>query len=173
MVKYSSKQKRDQADVLFVPYIEGKPLEETCPEAKEFDQHLKSLISSKDYQGKKGELFRVYLEDQPEKRICLIGLGKDPSMDDIRFSYAKASRFFTSFEAESANVFIPKHSDPKSALEACFEGLLLGNYVFSQYKAKSRKDLTLSTFSHLNLITSVIAPIGTFRIKAMKCVSEI
>ncbi|MEL7431042.1 MAG: leucyl aminopeptidase [Chlamydiota bacterium] len=153
MSLYEIVAKRAEADILFIPYIEGKSLEESCEAAKELSKSFSSSGILEDFSGKEGEVAILYPPLGQESRICLIGLGKNPSLSTFRDSYATAVRKCLPLGCQTANVLFPQIETPEDVLIACFEGLLLGNYLFKKYKTHKDQKQKESLFSQFSLVT--------------------
>ncbi len=155
MSLYTCQEKREEADLLLIPFIEGKPLEETLGELGSWEKSLEPLLSSKDFTGKKQELSLFYPENAVEKRFCLIGLGKQPTVQELTAAYAKALQFCAKYAIHKVNVLFPHILGCKEEeiITSCFEGLLLGNYGFTKYKTEDTKKEAASQISTFVLLT--------------------
>ena len=72
----STNKDRPSADVVFIPVWSGGKKPVFACEGKEFHQIAKLPIESGDFLGKEGETLMLYAERAKEKRVLLVGLGK-------------------------------------------------------------------------------------------------
>jgi leucyl aminopeptidase len=132
----SSFSERPASDVLILPFWqEDKQAEQACP-AAEFRSLYKTALS--DFKGKEGEVLVLYKKPAKEKRLLLLGLGKENQCtpEALRKSYAAALKVCRKKRWASVSAALPKTSFPGAA--AALEGLLLMNYAFDSLK--SQKD---------------------------------
>lgn len=131
--------KRKSADALFLPFFEGKvPAFAQKGNGSLFEAPLKAG----DFRGEKGKILCHYPLEGIEKRVVLIGLGKEKelSKETLRRAYASALGSVKS-KAKSVNVQLPETSSLTSAeiSEAVGEGLLLANYIYDVNKTEKEK----------------------------------
>lgn len=97
-----------------------------------------SLISRKDFTGKKGSLVKLPLFDSSFKNLYLIGLGKEKKCDInlIRDSLAWGFRKIGRERNKTACVLLKKLSSYKELALSLGEAAGLCGYVFDKYKTK-------------------------------------
>lgn len=97
-----------------------------------------SLISRKDFTGKKGSLVKLPLFDSQYKNLYLIGLGKKEKCDInlIRDSLAWGFRKIGRERNKTASVLLKNLSSYKELALALGEAAGLCGYVFDKYKTK-------------------------------------
>jgi leucyl aminopeptidase len=130
-------EKRDSSDVLIVPFWEGMFEASSMP-------FLQAALASGDFKGKMCETLFVYGPALKEKRVLLLGLGKQEvaTIDSLRKAYAAAIRSLQQVKAKTANLIFPKESNlsREEMVTGIWEGLLLANYAFNEWKGDSLKD---------------------------------
>jgi leucyl aminopeptidase len=141
-------QKRKRADMLVLPFWEGKKGGEVAFTQRGLASFVSQPLETGDFKGKEGETQALYLSRQPEKRVLLVGLGKekDVSLETLRRSYATVTKVCRRKKIRSLNLLLPDSSIEKKALvSAVSEGLMLANYAFNLYK-KPAKESEQETF---------------------------
>lgn len=132
-------EKREKADVLVLPFWEEAT---TCPES--LKSFLDPVLSSGDFKGKNGETFFVYPKDAKEKKILLLGLGREDkiTIEQIRRAAASAIKAIKGVKAKIANIVIPKAKkiEHKEILIGFWEGILLSNYSFNKLLGEGLKE---------------------------------
>ncbi|MEM8628494.1 MAG: leucyl aminopeptidase [Chlamydiota bacterium] len=153
MSVYTLVEERQEADLLFIPCIEGKTIEESCEGASALLAHFSTLQKLAEFEPKLGKTLLLYPQKEKEPRICLLGLGKKPSTEAVREGYASALRACLKFSCKKVNVLFPDCSPAEEVLEAAFEGLLLANYTFGKYKSGKVPHKLGSPVDHFFLIS--------------------
>jgi len=110
---------------------------------------IKAIETAK-FSGKRGETLNFYLqEDSLAKSVVVLGLGKKSEFvaDDLRRSIGT---FAGKMKKKIASIALELPSEDETSLSAYLttqmvaEGILLGSYEFSKYKAKEKSDKELS-----------------------------
>ncbi len=131
-------EKRKQADVLVVPFWRGKEQGEWATDCSFISSQLSLALQTGDFKGKEGEILYLYVKEQPEKRVALLGLGlKDKvSMESLRRNYGGFVKGCLSKKFKSLNILVPQEVPlvDGSLIRGIAEGLLLPNYTFDQLK---------------------------------------
>lgn len=158
IVSIPSLSKRKAADLLVVPFFRGKQGVEAAVDISSLEQKFTQPIALKDFDGKEGELTIVYLPEEPEGRIALLGLG-DPNIlniEKLRCSYAQITRLCHKKKYKEISILIPRSSplDRKNILSGIIEGLLLPNYQFTDLKKSSMKDDASVLIEKIGLISA-------------------
>lgn len=138
-------EKRKKADVLILPYWKDK---QTIQPA--FSLHgkqprlLDEVLATEDFKGKEGETLFLYIEGEPEKRWCLLGLGaKDKAtVETIRRSYGAFTKTCLSKRLKSINLVIPEQESivSEKLVKGIAEGLFLPNYTFNRHKQREQDE---------------------------------
>ncbi len=133
---------RVRADALILPFFEGK---KPSFKAGSLASLCGSPLKSGDFSGKKGELLIHYVSTAKDKRVVLIGLGREKELtcEDLRRAYARALNAVKS-KAKSVNVQLPE-TNCDFTTAAC-EGVLLSRYTFDENKTRKEKTPTDITF---------------------------
>jgi len=133
-------EKRKKADLLAIPFWETEKGAISAASLGSLEKSLKGPLQSKDFRGKRGEIFFVYVD---EERIALLGLGKKEkaSVETLRRAYG-ALGFASQPKKVSSIHLVSPHLESLSlekSIEGISEGLLLANYSFLKLKG-SEKD---------------------------------
>lgn len=132
--------KRKKAEALVLPFVEGKKGAQLVSDLKSKEFLKLPSLKNKDFSGKQGEVSLVYSEGL-EKRILLLGLGKENKISDetLRLAYAALVKKCRALKLKTVNLLFPKKLKSKTACKAIVEGLFLTNYAFSHMKKESLK----------------------------------
>jgi len=136
----SSLSDRKTADVLILPFFEGqKPAFEGGRSARSLSTLYGTALKAGDFQGKQEETLLLYPASGKEKRVVLVGLGKEKAVtgEGIRRSYAKALQLIKS-KAKTLNACLPQTGREGDEV-AAIDGLLLTSYVYDRNKSKKEK----------------------------------
>lgn len=133
----SQLEKREALDVLVLPFWEkgGKEKADKAIEAvsvKEYTKQIKHITDTNDFSGKECEAVIIYPEEGKEKRLLLIGLGKEEnvSIDVFRKAAATAIRLCHKKKLKKINFLVPTLK-ATTYLQGIVEGILLSNYKWS------------------------------------------
>ncbi len=134
--------KRKTAQALVLPFIEGKQGAVLVSDLKAKEFSNLPALKNKDFSGKQEEVSLVYT-DGLEKRILLLGLGKEKDLSDetIRLAYAALVKQCRSLKLKTVNLLFPKKIKIKDSLRSMVEGLFLTNYAFNHMKKESLKEV--------------------------------
>ena len=141
---FSSLSKRAHADALVLPFWKGKVHPEWASSVDSVKPQIKQALASGDFKAKEGEVILLYLTDEPEKRIILLGLGpkEKAGVETLRRSYGSLTKHCLCRALKSINIVVPEKSliplDKVAA--AVTEGLLLPNYYLGRYKSAPSED---------------------------------
>ncbi len=132
---------RKMADVIVIPFWQDKKKAVTACDAKEFTQWFKQPVQAGDFHGREGETLLLYRTSGKERRILLLGLGKEAAClpDTLRKAYASSVKAIKGKKFKSVNFMLPsvKLMDDEMGTRAVLEGVLLSNYVFVMLKGDS------------------------------------
>lgn len=132
---------RKSADVIVIPFWQDKKKAVCACEAKEFSKWFHQPVQSGDFHGKEGETLLLYRTSGKEKRLLLLGLGKETTClpDTLRRAYAAAVKAVKGKKLKTVNLLLPitKLMADDIGLKAVFEGVLLSNYAFVMLKGDS------------------------------------
>lgn len=135
----SQLEKREKADVLVLPFWEEKNIAPSHLESL-----LKPVLETGDFKGKNGETFFVYPKDSKERRVLLLGLGREDkiTIEHLRRGVASALRAVKNVKAKAINIVIPKSKkmEHKEVLLGFWEGILLSNYSFHKFMGEGLKE---------------------------------
>lgn len=130
--------RRQSADVLVIPFWEGKNLPElACEKAKLALPEIALPLNSGDFKGREGSLLVLYISSLPEQRVMLLGLGRKDkiSSEVLRRCYGSCVNQCREKSWRSLNVLLPIVSKSRNILlRGICEGLLLANYRFVELK---------------------------------------
>lgn len=137
--------KRNKADALVIPFWETEKKAKIAL-SLHISPEVERALSSGDFLGKNGETAIVYLDNQPEKRVVLLGLGKEDLITEelLRIAYSKSVELCNKKKVLQLNLLVPNDLplDENRSLRAIAEGVLLANYAFTKFKS-DLKDLSL------------------------------
>jgi leucyl aminopeptidase len=158
MISLETSQQRKPADVVVLPFWQGKGKPTLACAGKEFDSCFKQPIQSGDFQGKLGETLLLYKPSGKEKRVLLLGLGshKPCLPDHLRRSYAHAVKALRAKRMESAHFFLPLLDGLPTdlAAQAVFEGVLLANYSFDLLKGEVDEERSCPQLTRIAFIAA-------------------
>lgn len=141
----SSIDKRKTADVLVLPLWQVKKGAECAAKCGALKSHAAGPVSAGDFKGKEGEVVFVYPSKNKEKRVVLLGLGKEKelSLESLRRSFSNLVKFCQKKEGvTSLNVLLPetKQLSKEDVARGVSEGMYLANYSFDKLKKDSLKN---------------------------------
>jgi leucyl aminopeptidase len=123
-------------DLVIVPLAEDAPVSVKEPLQAGLGESF--LRASADFTGKAGQPpALIYPEKIRAKRVVLVGLGPDKSVDAERLRQAAATGADVAAQTKVKTValLVPDTSlDPDTASQALVEGFVLGSYRFKRYK---------------------------------------
>ena len=101
--------KRKKSEALVLPFVEGKKGAVLVSDLKAKEFLTLPALKNKDFSGKQEEVSLVYSEGL-EKRILLLGLGKEEKLTDetIRLAYAALVKECRSLKLKTVNLLFPK-----------------------------------------------------------------
>jgi leucyl aminopeptidase len=138
-LQYYSLSKRHHADALVIPFWKGdKGAEAATSIDKALKRVIASPLSSGDFQGKEGETLFIYVDEDFEKRLILLGLGAQEkvSVEVIRRAYGSLTKTALLKKLSDLNVILPECQAlvEKDLFRGVSEGLLLPNYLYKKFK---------------------------------------
>lgn len=132
--------KRKTAEALILPFYEGKA--PAFSNGKAVASLYEAPLKSGDFRGEKESVLCHYPMEGGEKRVVLVGLGKEEGLtkETLRRAYGAALGCIKT-KVKSVNVLLPEHStlDLKAVTEGVVEGVLLANYTYSVNKTEKDK----------------------------------
>lgn len=141
---YQPIDKRKQTDLLVVPFWKTEKSVSCAGICKGLEGSFAIPVETEDFKGKEGELLLVYVKNEKEKRIALLGLGEESKItaEKLRRAYAEATKLCLAKKMQSISIVMPKvpGMPPQELVRGIVEGLLLPNYVFDKHKDQSLKD---------------------------------
>ncbi len=139
----SSINSRKKADILILPFWEGKKKAEPAFKERQLASLASLPVDAGDFRGKEKETMFLYPARSTEKRVMLLGLGKPSELkaETLRRSYAMALRAARRKKCTSLNLILPVSEMEKQHLcRAITEGLQLANYAFMAYRKPVNPD---------------------------------
>ncbi len=154
----TSFKQRKKADLLILPFWEGKKGAESAFKIAQLSALAKLPIQAGDFKGKESEMLFQYPSRFPENRILLLGLGKQKSFsfETVRRSFSSALKAARRKKCKSINLLVPEKSEMEEECLACAmsEGLFLANYSFDLSKQKTTTDASEPLVENICFITS-------------------
>src|SRR5262245_42999093 len=137
--------KRPAADLVVWPFNWAKAGASTAlSEVGSLQPWAASPLALRDFKGKEGDLLFLYIKDQPEKRLLLLGLGAKESVttETSRRAYAMLASACRQRQIRSVNLLIPEVPalSQEQVWRGMVEGLLLANYSFDKLKKESLRE---------------------------------
>ncbi len=136
--------KRPAADVAVWPFYFEKGQARAALEVASLQATAAAPLHLRDFKGKEGEILFLYMRDQPEKRLALLGLGAKEKVttETLRRSYAALTKACHQRKIRTANLIVPDMQalSREAVLRGMVEGLLLTNYTFDKLKAHTVQD---------------------------------
>ncbi len=143
--------KRKEADLLVLPFWEGNGQKKPKGAAtySSFASLIAPPLEQKDFSGKEGELLLLYpKENRLEKRILLLGLGKEEgiSVEKLRGNFSEAIRFSLKKKCTALNVVMPNVAElrgisAEESIKGISEGIALANYRWDRFLSKEKNPL--------------------------------
>ena len=136
----STLAKRSASDLMIVPCFEGASQAiASCP-LDDLKQHVAPILQAKDFKGKQGATLLAYLDGKKDKRLLLLGLGKETecSLETLRRAFAAGIKRCRNKKWETVHVILPDVTSLSKdlVLRAVCEGISLTCYVFEKWRSK-------------------------------------
>ncbi len=144
-VHVSQLNKRKKADALVLPFWKDKKGVQAAFSLEEsLERLLATALASEDFKGKEGEVLCLYGEEQPEKRVILLGLGSQEKLtvENLRRAYGSLTKSCLSKRLTNLNIAVPQQQKlyEQDLMRGIAEGLLLPNYVFNRLKHRDPEE---------------------------------
>jgi len=141
-------EKRKEADILVVPFW-GKNKPKSAASLGSLENKLRSPLDMKDFHGKEGEIFFLYLQGEKEKRCVLLGLGEEEKVtcDSLRRAYAALAKYCQKKSFIHLNVVLPnivelRRMQSEECVKGVCEGFLLANYTWHRKTDQEKEEET-------------------------------
>lgn len=144
-------EQRSFSDCLIIAFFEEKL---SFKEKKNFSEKWNVPLKEKDFLGKVGETCFFYSEEEKNKRILFLGLGKEEDIthDSIRKSFSKALIFCKDKGLKKISLIFPDKCMLKDLFKTVLESLFLSNYWFHRLKKDSLKEEKKSLIQSIEII---------------------
>jgi leucyl aminopeptidase len=140
---------RKKAECLILPFFHEHKKATPAFSCKNLAPLFSEPVKLQDFSGKKEELAFLYVKNQKEARILLMGLGKSSELtaESLRSIVANAALALGHKKIKTVNFHLPDFSKLafKDFLRSICEGLLLSNYSFDKLKHEEKKASLLET----------------------------
>ena len=139
----TSLTERPSADLIIVPFFEEKGKAQGMLDLPGLQSVIDPILEAQDFSGKEGATLLAYGPSTAEKRILLLGIGKESActMETLRRAYAAATKRCQHKKWRHLNVVLPRmHRLPLRDVErAVCEGVGLALYLFEVWKAEKER----------------------------------
>jgi leucyl aminopeptidase len=153
---FKNVKERKSADVLLLPFWQGKKSAEAAFKAGTLAPLIKPPLTANDFHGKEGEMLVLYNAKKGEKRILFIGLGskQECNAENLRRAYAAAVKQCRRKKWAFVNLVVPEsiHLKEEAVCQSIAEGMLLANYAFDALKHDAIKEEPTVLLSKVCLI---------------------
>ncbi|MBI2672338.1 leucyl aminopeptidase [Candidatus Woesearchaeota archaeon] len=105
---------------------------------------IKDLIKDKEFEGKLNQTYLINsLGKLNFKKVLLIGLGKDVSIEKIMQAYGTASKYANSLKLKEYSTVLVKAKkiDAEKIIENTVLGARLGAYEYTKFKTKNKNEI--------------------------------
>lgn len=156
-------KKRASADAIFLPFWQKGGVAKPAASLEEFEHATKLPIATKDFKAKSGEIVQIFEKSPLEKRVFLLGLGKEESLspENLRVSYAEVTKLCAKKGITKVNLLLPHVADLRgitldAALKAIGEGLLLTNYDWTHATNTEDKKTLLKEIAFIGVLPKAL-----------------
>lgn len=129
---------RKTADLLVIPFWKGKKQAESAADIGTLKALVSAPIKAGDFHGKEGEVSILYLSNQPEARVALLGLGEEEKItaEKLRRAYSALTKVCRKKKLKEINILLPHLPETveEDPIMGICEGILLTNYAFDKLK---------------------------------------
>ncbi len=147
---------RKSADVIVVPFWQGKSKPTLACDDKEFSKWVTQPINSGDFKGKEGETLLLYRPSGKEPRILLVGLGyqKPCLTENLRKAYGAVAKALRAKRCKTLNVLLPENKllSRDVIARGVAEGMLFANYSFNMLKSEGQSEENQTQLSSACLV---------------------
>lgn len=146
------KGERKPADVIILPYFEGKKKGSAAFTRDIMSEDFLSMIEA-DFTGKTGEILFSYCAEEIEKRVLFLGLGdkKECDASALRKAVALATQFCRKHKMARVNMVLPLDAK-ESDLQGILDGFSMANYSFDALKRDSLKEAPTSLVKKVTIL---------------------
>lgn len=161
MIQFSSAtelKKRKEADLLVFPFWKHGQKVSPAAVMDTFAPILKVPVDAGDFEGKVGETILLYSKGGKEKRLLLLGLGKqdEVSVETYRRAYSDLAKLCQTMRIAKVSIVLPTlsklHGDGATeCLTGISEGLLLTNYRFENLHSVKEETVLLKSVQFIGV----------------------
>lgn len=156
MMKTSIFSKMQKTDCLIVAVFESEKLDAQLKDLdKQFEGFLSRVIASKDFDGKRGQMNLLYVQNKEVTRVMLVGLGKEQDTDIRRWKNTIGAAVISLQGKKIENIALafPEYLKEKyGALVLARETLIaaeIADYSYDEYK---QSDSRVTPIKNLDII---------------------
>ena len=140
----SAVAKRPKADMIIVPFFQGKKGPELAVSISDLKDPINLIIQAGDFSGKAGSTMLAYLKGKKEKRMLLLGMGKesDITVESLRRSYSACIKRCKNKKWPHVNLILPKTQKliDSDIYQGIVESIGLSSYLFEELKSKANQE---------------------------------
>lgn len=149
--------KRQQADLLVVPFLKDKSALKMPSELKSLAPSCDAVLSSGDFKASAGEVLLHHAKGTYEPRILFLGLGEAESVtvESLRRGFGGVMKMAMRFKVKTMNVMVPQllTLSSEEVLRGVSEGLFLSHYIFDQLKKDTIKENPSIRIEKISFVT--------------------
>ncbi|MCH9626151.1 MAG: putative cytosol aminopeptidase [Chlamydiales bacterium] len=160
--------KRQNAELIVLPFwqqaTKSKKVAKPAAEFGTLQALLKPSLESGDFTGSSGEFLFVYLKGNKEKRVLLLGLGKqeDLSVEPLRQAFANVAKECQKKGISKINLVVPtvseiRNIDASQCLTGIAEGILLTNYTWEKLATLQEETVLLKSICLVGIIPKMLS----------------
>jgi leucyl aminopeptidase len=158
--------KRKDADLIVLPFWQrkkGKQKIKSAAVLTGFEALIQPAMESGDFGGSAGEILLLYVKNSKEKRVLLLGLGReeDLTVESLRKAYSNVTKECQKKGIRAINVVVPTVSElRKISVEECLkgisEGILLTNYRWEKLASVDEETVLLKEVSLIGILPKML-----------------
>ena len=159
--------KRKESDAIVLPFWQKLPKDKQGAKPAASLATLESVaqpaLDSGDFEGSAGEILLLYVKEAKERRVLLVGLGKEEelSVEALRKAYSNVAKECQKKKITKINLVVPTVSELRTiGVEECLkgisEGLLLINYRWEKLASLDEETVLLKSVCLIGVLPKLL-----------------